>query len=59
MSRFVSQGQSIQQRPAGSQLCCVCAEHFIWEFALFCGYCSLHTTTTQRDRGKKNIKWES
>ncbi len=62
VSGFVSQGQSIQRRPAGNLLCGVCAEDFIWELTPFCGCRSLHTITTERQGergGKNNIKWKS
>lgn len=50
VSGFVSQGQSIQRRPAGSLLCGVCAEDFIWELTPFCGCRSLRTPLPRTDR---------
>lgn len=63
MSRYDSQGQSVERRPAAAAAAatatalCVCAADSIWELTLFCGCRSLCTPPPKRDIGRE--KWRS
>lgn len=56
MSGFVSQGQSIQRRPADCLRCRVCAGDFIWELTPFCGCRSIAHCRQRQTKSEKNGK---
>lgn len=56
MSRYDSQGQSVEWRPAAAAAAaalCVCAADSIWELTPICGWRSLCTPPPKRDMGRE------